>query len=95
MKLKKTDLGKYLTGAVTSADIGFPKEKMEFWHKAQQRLGFHKENTLFVDDTRAVLKTAKKFGVKYLIYKALSNSKVEPALDAEFLTVMDFRALIE
>jgi putative hydrolase of the HAD superfamily len=94
LKLKKTDIGKYLTGAITSAEMGFPKEDMEFWHKAEKTLGFHKDNTLFVDDTLAVLKTAKKYGIKYLIYKAKANSKIKPVHNAEFTTVMDFNELM-
>jgi putative hydrolase of the HAD superfamily len=90
MKLKKTDLGKYLTGAITSFEIGFPKEKIEFWEKAEQRLSFSKEKTILVDDTLEVLKTAERFGIKYLIYKARSNSKVKPIPSKEFMTILDF-----
>ena len=93
MKLKKTDLGKYLTGAITSFDIGFPKEKIQFWQKAEQKLNFRKEETLLIDDTLEVLKTAKKFGIKHLIYKAKSNSKVEPLPSTEFTTILDFSEL--
>lgn len=94
MKLKKTDLGKYLTGAITSFNIGFPKEKIEFWEKAEQMIGFNKEKTLLVDDTLEVLETAKKFGVKNLIYKARSNSKVEYVTSSEFMTIIDFSELV-
>ena len=75
LKLRKTDLGKYLTGSLTSDAIGFPKEKVEFWQRAEQQIGFHRERTLFVDDTLAVLKTAKAFGIKYVVYKALGQLK--------------------
>jgi putative hydrolase of the HAD superfamily len=95
MKLKKTDLGKYLTGAITSFEIGFPKEKIEFWKKAQQNLHFDKEKTILVDDTLEVLKTAQRFGIKYLIYKAISNSKVKPSPSAEFMTILDFSYLMK
>jgi putative hydrolase of the HAD superfamily len=95
MKLKKTDLGKYLTGAITSFEIGFPKEKIEFWEKAEEKLNFSKEKTILVDDTLEVLKTAQRFGIKYLIYKALSNSKVRPLPSAEFMTILDFGDLMK
>jgi putative hydrolase of the HAD superfamily len=36
MKLKKTEIGKYLNGAITSAEMGFPKEKLEFWQQAKK-----------------------------------------------------------
>jgi putative hydrolase of the HAD superfamily len=90
MKLKKTDLGRYLAGAITSFEIGFPKEKIEFWKKAQQQLHFDKEKTILVDDTLEVLKTAERFGIKYLIYKARSNSKIKPIRSGEFITILDF-----
>ena len=95
MKLKKTDLGKYLTGAITSFEIGFPKEKIEFWNKAEQRLNFSKEKTILVDDTLEVLKTAQRFGIKYLIYKAISNSRVKPLPSPEFKTIFDFSDLMK
>jgi putative hydrolase of the HAD superfamily len=94
LKLRKTDLGKYLTGSITSDAIGFPKEKIEFWEKAEQQIGFLRERTLFVDDTLAVLKTAKAFGIKYVVYKALGNSKVPPGTSTEFPAVMDFNELM-
>lgn len=94
MKLKKTDLGKYLTGAITSADMDSPKEKAEFWRRAGQKLGFSRDRTLFVDDTLAVLRTARAYGIKYLVYKAVANSKVKPLPVPEFPAVMDFRELM-
>jgi HAD superfamily hydrolase (TIGR01509 family) len=94
MKLKKTDLGKYLTGAITSFEVGFPKEKKEFWLKAEQRLGFKREKTMLVEDTLEVLKTAREFGIRYLIYKAKSNSKVRPLPSSEFTTILDFGELL-
>lgn len=94
LKLRKTDLGRYLTGSITSDAIGFPKEKIEFWEKAEQQIGFRREHTLFVDDTLAVLKTAKAFGIKYVVYKALGNSKVPPGSSTEFPSIMDFNELL-
>lgn len=95
MKLKKTDLGKYLTGAITSFQIGFPKEKIEFWKIAEQQLHFSKEKTILVDDTLEVLKTAQKFGIKYLVYKAIANSKLKPLPSSEFRTIFDFSELMK
>jgi len=94
LKLGKTDLGKYLTGSVTSDAIGFPKEKIEFWQRAEQQIGFDRERTLFVDDTLAVLKTAKAFGIGYVVYKALGNSKIAPGVSTEFPAIMDFNELM-
>ncbi len=94
MKLKKTDLGKYLDGAITSAEMGFPKEKLGFWQRAEESLKFHKNNSLFVDDTVAVLMTAKHYGIGYLIHKAKANSKIRPVRSPDFATIIDFNELM-
>ena len=49
---------------------------------------------MFVDDTLAVLRTAKAFGIKYVVYKALGNSKLPPGTSTEFPAVMDFNELM-
>jgi HAD superfamily hydrolase (TIGR01509 family) len=94
LKLKKTEIGNYLTGTITSAQMGHPKEKREFWERAERSLRFRREHTLFVDDTLAVLKTAKRYGIKYLVYKARGNSRLSPGSNREFPTIMDFHELL-
>ena len=94
LKLRKTEIGRYLTGAVTSAEMGYPKEKQEFWSRAEQKLGFLREQVLFVDDTLAVLRSAARFGIRHLVYKAKGNSKTLPGTNREFPTVMDFSELL-
>jgi putative hydrolase of the HAD superfamily len=94
LKMRKTEIGKYLTGTITSAAMGHPKENLEFWERSSRLLGFHKESTLFVDDTLAVLRTAKRYGIKYLVYKAKGNSRVPPGTSREFVTIMDFHELL-
>lgn len=94
IKLKKTELGAYLTGAVTSFEIGYPKEDIRFWEEAQRRLGFEKDNMLFIDDTIDVLRTAKRFGLKWLVYKAKASSKIEPLINQEFIGINDFDELL-
>ncbi len=94
LKLRKTEIGTYLTGAITSAEMGFPKESLEFWKRAEKKLGFQRENTLFVDDTLAVLRTAKQYGIRYIVYKAKGNSKIPPGHSPDFATVLDFNELM-
>jgi HAD superfamily hydrolase (TIGR01509 family) len=94
IKLKKTEIGKYFDAALTSFELGYPKEMIEFWEKAEKRLGFEKEKSLFIDDTKAVLKTAKRFGIRYILYKAYSSSKTEKGASREFLSLEDFRDLM-
>jgi putative hydrolase of the HAD superfamily len=94
IKFNKTQIGKYFDDVLCSFDVGYPKEFIEFWQKAEKKLKFERERSLFVDDTEDVLKTAKDFGIKYLLFKARANSKSEPKKTEEFLTIHDFRELM-
>ena len=94
LKLKKTRLGKYFDSVLSSFDAGYPKESLKFWKEAEKRLGFDRNRTLFIDDTHEILKTAKKYGVKYILYKARSNSKIKPKKSDEFSYIFDFNELI-
>jgi len=94
IKLKKTQIGKYFDSVLCSFDVGCPKESIKFWHKAEKLLKFDKEKTLFIDDTEEVLKTAKEYGIRYLLLKARANSKATPRNSQEFLVIHDFRELM-
>ncbi|MBI5635316.1 MAG: GMP/IMP nucleotidase [Nitrospirae bacterium] len=94
IKLKKTAIGKYFDAAVTSFEMGYAKEEIGFWEKVQERLQFDKEKTLFIDDTEAVLKAAKRFGIKYILYKAYASSKSEKGHSPHFPAIHDFRDLM-
>jgi len=94
IKLKKTKLGGYFNAAVTSFEIGYPKEMLEFWEKVERKLGFEKEKTLFIDDTVAVLKTAAEYGIKYILHKTYASSKAEKGISKKFPAIEDFRELM-
>ena len=94
IKLKKTRIGRYFDATVTSFEVGYPKEMQEFWETTEKKLGFRKEQSLFIDDTKAVLRAAKKFGIKYILYKSFSSSRLEPGNTEEFPSLDDFRELM-
>lgn len=93
LKLKKTDIGRHFDACITSFEMGHPKEDIRFWQKAERKLGFERERTLFVDDTEEILKTARAFGIRYIVFKARATSKGRPKSSKEFLTINDFREL--
>ena len=94
IKFRKTQIGEYFDDVLCSFNVGHPKEDIEFWQKAQKRLKFDKEHSLFIDDTEDVMKTARDYGIKYLLFKAHASSKLEPKTTQEFLTIHDFRELM-
>ena len=95
LKMKKTNIGRYFDTCITSFEMGYPKEDLRFWQKAQERLGFRKEEALFIDDTEEILKTAHRFGIRYIVFKARATSKKEPKPSKDFLTITDFNELCD
>jgi 5'-nucleotidase len=94
LKFNKTRIGKYFDSVLSSFDVGYPKESLIFWEKAEKRLGFDKDKSLFIDDTEEILHTANKYGIKYILYKARSNSKKTPRGSDSFLHIVDFDELL-
>lgn len=94
IKLKKTGFDKYFHGFITSFDMGYPKEKLEFWHKLSKTISFEPEHTLFVDDTEEILHTSKHFGIKYPVLRAISSSRACPKNSETFLCIKNFKELL-
>ncbi|UCD34928.1 MAG: HAD-IA family hydrolase [Nitrospiraceae bacterium] len=94
IKFSKTQIGKYFDDVLCSFSVGYPKEYLEFWQKAEKRLRFDRGSSLFIDDTEDVMKTARDFGIRYLLFKARASSKAEPKTTHEFITIHDFRELM-
>jgi GMP/IMP 5'-nucleotidase len=94
LKFRKTSIGQYFDSVLASFDVGYPKESLKFWEKAEKLLQFDKSKTLFIDDTEEILKTAKAYGIRYILYKARSNSRVKPKGSNEFMHIIDFDELL-
>jgi len=94
LKFRKTRIGRYFDSVLCSFDVGYPKEYIQFWQEAEKRLGFNKARSLFIDDTEEVLRVARDYGVRYLLFKAVANSRSEPKRSDEFMTIYDFRELM-
>jgi putative hydrolase of the HAD superfamily len=94
LKFNKTKIGHYFDDVLCSFNVGHPKEYIEFWQNAEKRLKFDKDTSLFIDDTEDVLKTAKEYGIKHLLFKARASSRLKPKKTKEFMTIYDFRDLM-
>lgn len=94
IKLKKTEIGKYFDRCITSFEMGYPKEMLEFWNKTEKILKFDREKTLFIDDTAEIIKTARNFGIKHLLLKTRANSKKEDKPVDGFPVLKDFKELL-
>ena len=67
LKLENIDLSPYFEVMISSEEIGYSKEFVEFWQILQQKHDFDPQNAIMVDDTEKVLQGAEKFGITQLI----------------------------
>ena len=94
LKMEKTCLQPFFDGIISSHDLGLPKEHAGFWSLLQQHQAFNKENTLMVDDSLAVLKSAQLFGIAHLISVSKPDSQQPKKQITEFRSIEDFRELM-
>ena len=60
----------------------------------QADIGFVPERSLFIDDTLAILRSARRFGVGHLLAVRQPDSQAAPRDTQEFAAVEDYRALL-
>jgi putative hydrolase of the HAD superfamily len=70
------------------------KESQSLWQQLQQDIGFDNKHTLFVDDSKPVLDSAKKFGIQHLLAIANPDSKKPAREITGYVNTTDFRKLI-
>lgn len=94
LKMEKTCLHRFFDGIVSSHDYGMAKEQPGFWQRLQDEHVFEKSNTLLVDDSLAVLRSAKAFGIAFLVSISKPDSRAPAREITEFPAVADFRTLM-
>lgn len=94
LKMDKTCLQPFFDATISSHDFGLAKEQPGFWPLLQHRLAFHKERTLLVDDSPAVLYSARQFGIEHLVSISKPDSSRPKKLITDFPAIEDFRELM-
>lgn len=67
LKIQITGLDQMVDRVICAHDFGLPKEDPDFWYKLQEIEPFNKQRTLLVDDSMPVLKSARTYGIHYLL----------------------------
>lgn len=94
LKLKHTTIEPHFDTIVSAHDFQYPKEALAFWEKLQEAVTFAPDRTLLVEDNLSILKTAKRFGIRYLIAVSRPDSRLPAREITEFPAIEDFSALI-
>jgi 5'-nucleotidase len=95
LKMEKTGLQPFFDGLVSSHDFGLPKEHADFWHRLQHQHPFEKHNTLLIDDSLAVLKSARQYGIAHLVSISRPDSGLPKKEIVGFPAIEDFRELMQ
>jgi putative hydrolase of the HAD superfamily len=90
LKLAVTPLGERLDRLLCSHDFGLPKEDPRFWARLGEVEPFDPARTLFVDDSLAVLRSARDYGIARLLAISAPDSRQERRSVEEFPAVADF-----
>ncbi len=94
LKMEKTCLRQFFDEIVCSHDFGLAKEQQGFWQILQDRHVYEKRRTLLVDDSLAVLRSARSFGIVHLVSISKPDSRAPKREITEFPAVEDFRTLM-
>ena len=94
LKLQKTRLSGYLDAVISSHDVGLPKEDPRFWAALQELVQFDPARTLFVDDSLSVLRSARQYGIAWLLGISLPDSTQPRRDEHEFPAIQDFSVLL-
>jgi len=87
LKDEVTGLSAYFDGVYSSHDIGFAKERQEFWRALQDEVGFDVETTLFVDDSQPVLRSAATYGVSRPVAISRPDTSEPPRQGGDFVAI--------
>lgn len=95
LKMNHVGLLDYFDEVISSFDLGTPKEDLRFWEILQEKLSFNPDHTLLVDDNAEVLDSARRYGIKYLLFKAKSSSQQDPESHPDFSSIESFLELMD
>ncbi|MEC4747598.1 GMP/IMP nucleotidase [Methylomicrobium sp. Wu6] len=94
LKMEKTCLHPFFDEIISSHDCGKPKEHTEFWRWLNQRQPFDNSKTLLIDDSLAVLNSAKAFGIQNLLSVSRPDSRQPKKVIVDYPAIEDFRELM-
>lgn len=94
LKMDRTRLGGHFDRLICSHELGLPKEAPEFWGRLREMETFDPQRTLLVDDSLPVLRSARQYGIGWLLAVYEPDSR-QPRRDvAEFDAIETFRDIM-
>lgn len=95
LKVEMTQLDQHIDKLISVHQYGVSKESQQLWQQLQTDVGFKNQHTLFVDDSKRVLDSARDFGIEHLLAVANPDSKKAAQEIEGYLNTTDFRTLLD
>ena len=95
LKVEHTCLDQHVHELISSHQFGYPKEHPELWRQVCERYQINPEESLFVDDSLSVLRSAQSFGIAQLLAVSNPDSRKPDQQIEGFETVKNFRTLVD
>jgi HAD superfamily hydrolase (TIGR01509 family) len=94
LKMERTQLAGHFDAVICSHDFGRPKEDPHFWEQLQGRERFDPTQTLLVDDSLPVLRSAGQYGIAHLLAVRKPDTRNPPKETEEFEAIETFRDIM-
>jgi len=93
LKMDKTRLSGCFDAIISAHDIGVAKEDPVFWDRLVRVEYYEREHTLFIDDSPAVLRSARRARIRWLLAVLRPDSRLPIRCSDEFPAIIDFSEL--
>ncbi|MGI6656496.1 MAG: HAD family hydrolase [Desulfobulbus sp.] len=94
LKLRQTALAPWFDRIVCAQEVGVAKEEPVFWPRLQTMLAYDPRQTLLVDDSEQVLRSACRGGPAYLLFVAKPSSRRPARHSTLFPSIESFREIL-
>ncbi len=93
LKMRITNLAQYFNGIISSHDYNVAKEQQDFWRILAHEIHLNKANSIFFDDSEAVLKAAKKYGIGTVVAITKPSSQMDAKPIDGFINIENFEKI--
>lgn len=94
LKMEKTGLAPAFDRTITSHSLGHAKEVNQAWQVLRARYDFEPQKSLFIDDSFAVLDSARAYGIANLLGIRQPDSKGERLSHSHYTLLDSFRQIM-
>lgn len=95
IKCERTGVDRLMDSVVSSHDYGVEKEQPAFWQQLARDENLRPERSLLIEDSLAVLSTAKRFGIAHAIAISRPDTTQKRRVIEEFTDVEGVASLID